>query len=71
MNPISLKLQAPWDEVKERMKENDPRLTDADLGYEPGHEDEFLLHLEKIMNKTRPEVIAYIESISANEDLAR
>jgi len=71
MNPISLKLQAPWDEVKERMKENDPRLTDADLAYEPGHEEELLLRLEKIMSKTRPEVIAYIESISANEDLAR
>ena len=70
MNAISIKLQAPWEEVKERMKENDLRLTDADLMYEPGHEEELLIRLEKIMNKTRPEVIAYIESISANEGLA-
>jgi len=70
MNAISLKLQASWEEVKERMKENDLRLTDADLMYEPGHEEELLIRLEKIMNKTRPEVIAYIESISANEGLA-
>jgi len=70
MNPISIKLQASWEEVKERMKENDLRLTDADLIYEPGHEEELLIRLEKIMNKTRPEVIAYIESISANEGLA-
>jgi hypothetical protein len=70
MNAISLKLQASWEEVKERMKENDLRLTDADLIYEPGHEEELLIRLEKIMNKTRPEVIAYIESISANEGLA-
>jgi len=70
MNPISIKLQASWEEVKERMKENDLRLTDADLIYEPGHEEELLIRLEKIMNKTRPEVIAYIESISANQGLA-
>ena len=70
MNAISIKLQTPWEEVKERMKENDLRLTDADLIYEPGHEEELLIRLEKIMNKTRPEVIAYIESISANEGLA-
>ena len=70
MNPISIKLQASWEEVKERMKENDLRLTDADLIYEPGHEEELLIRLEKIMIKTRPEVIAYIESISANEGLA-
>ena len=70
MSPISLKLQASWDEVKERMKENDIRLTDADLVYDPGHEEELLLRLEKIMNKTRPEIIAYIESISANTGLS-
>lgn len=70
MEPIIIKLEASWDEVKERMKENDPRLTDSDLVYEPGHEEELLQHLERIMNKTRPEVIAYIESISANRDLA-
>ena len=70
MSPISLKLQASWDEVKERMKENDLRLTDADLVYDPGHEEELLLRLEKIMNKTRPEIIAYIESISANTGLS-
>lgn len=70
MDPIIINLGASWDEVKERMKENDPRLTDSDLIYEPGHEEKLLLHLEKIMNKTRPEIIAYIESISTNHDLA-
>jgi len=70
MDPIIINLQSSWDEVKERMKENDPRLTDSDLVYEPGHEEELLQHLERIMNKTRPEVIAYIESISANQDLS-
>ena len=65
-----LKLQAPWETVKEKMKENDINLTDADLAYEPGNEEELLQKLEKLMNKSRHQVIAYIESISSNEDMA-
>jgi len=53
------------------MKENDINLTDADLEYEPGKEEELIQRLEKLMNKPRQQVIAYIESISANEDMAR
>ena len=65
-----LKLEAPWEEVKERLKANDINLTDEDLDYDPGQEEEFLKRLEKKINKSRPEIIAYIESISANNDLA-
>lgn len=68
--PIVLRLQAPWEEVKEKMKENDLSLTDADLEYKPGNEEDLLQRLEKIMNKPRHQVIAYIESISSNSDLA-
>jgi len=69
-NPSEFKLDAPWEKVKERMKENDINLTDADLEYEPGKEEELLQRLEKLMNKPRQQVIAYIESISSNEDMA-
>ena len=69
-NPSEFKLDAPWEKVKERMKENDINLTDADLEYEPGKEEELLERLEKLMNKPRHQVIAYIESISSNEHLA-
>ena len=65
-----LKLKAPWNEVKERMKENDSSLTDEDLEYIPGKEEELLQRLEKLMNKPRHQVVAYIESISSNEGLA-
>jgi hypothetical protein len=68
---INLKLDAPWEEVKERIKENDSRITDADLEYEPGKEEELLERLGKIMNKPHDEVVAYIESISFNKGLAR
>lgn len=67
---VSIKLEAPWEEVKERMKESNIDLTDADLEYEPGKEDELLSRLEKIMHKSRPQIIAYIESISSNKNLA-
>ena len=69
-NPSVLKLEVPWETVKARMKENDINLTNEDLEYIPGKEEELLQRLEKIMNRSRDQVIAYIESISSNEDLA-
>lgn len=68
--PISLHLHSSWEEVKEKMKENDHRLTDEDLAYTAGQEDELIARLEKVMGKPREQIIAYIESISANSDLA-
>jgi hypothetical protein len=65
-----LNLKAPWEEVKEQMKENDINLTDDDLAYELGKEEELLERLEKIMQKPREQIIAYIESISSNKGLA-
>ena len=69
-NPSTLRLDVPWEIVKEKMKENDSSLTDADLEYEPGNEELLIQRLEKLMNKPRHQIIAYIESISSNEDLA-
>jgi len=69
-NPSVLRLKVPWEIVKERMKDNDIRLTDEDLEYIPGEEEELIQRLEKILNRSHDQVIAYIESISSNEDLA-
>ena len=65
-----LNLQASWEEVKEKLKENDHRLTDADLKYTVGNEDELLDRLEKVTGRSREQIIAYIESISSNSGLA-
>jgi len=65
-----LKLQAPWQEVKERLKENDITLTDEDLDYKPGKEQELLQHLSKKINRTPEQVKDLIESISANDSRA-
>ena len=65
-----LNLESSWEDVKEKMKENDLRLTDDDLDYSPGQEEELLQRLEKKMNKSRGQVIAYIESIASNTHLS-
>jgi hypothetical protein len=70
MDTYALKLQASWEEVKERMKENNITLTDEDLAYEPGQEEALLKRLEKKMKRSRQQIKALIESISANEGRA-
>ena len=64
----TLHLQTDWETVKERLKENNIELTDEDLEFTPGNEEKLLEKLGSLMNKSREEVIAYIESISANSD---
>jgi len=70
MDPIALKLEAPWSEVKERIKEINYDLTDEDLEYEPGQEEELLARLEQKMKKGRNEIKGWIESISHTEGRA-
>ncbi|HTE08296.1 MAG TPA: hypothetical protein VK628_06000 [Flavitalea sp.] len=65
-----LKLQTDWEEVKERLKENDVTLSDEDLQYEPGREEELIERLSEKMKKSPEEVKSYIESLSANKPKA-
>ena len=70
MATTQLKLQKPWDEVKEDLKETNIELTDEDLDYQPGREDELLDRLEKKLKMSRERVKELIESISYNEGKA-
>jgi uncharacterized protein YjbJ (UPF0337 family) len=65
-----LKLESPWAEVKEKIKENNLNITDDDLDYREGEEDRLLDRLAGIMQKSKEEVKIYIESLSANKDMA-
>ncbi len=65
-----LKLMTPWPEVKEKIKESNIQLTDADLNYEPGNEAEMFLHLGEKMNRTPEEIKSWIESLSSNKGKA-
>ena len=66
MGNNKLRLERSWDEVKEDLKENNIYLTDEDLDYTPGQEDQLLERLAKKMNKPEAEIKALIESISFN-----
>jgi len=70
MNDQKLKLETPWPEVKEKIKEVNYDLTDADLLYEPGKEDELLNRLSKKMHKSTEDVKGWIESISHTKNRA-
>ena len=70
MGNNKLRLERSWDEVKEGLKENNIYLTDEDLDYTPGQEDQLLEILAKKMNKPEAEIKALIESISFNNGKA-
>ena len=70
MDDYNLKLEAPWEHVKEMLQEINPHLTDEDLHYEKGNEKELLQRVSRKLNKSIPEVKAWIESVSHNDGLA-
>jgi uncharacterized protein YjbJ (UPF0337 family) len=70
MASYQLKLQQPWEVVKENLKENNIYLTDEDLDYKPGQEEQLLERLQKKMQLSKERIKELIESISANEGRA-
>ena len=68
--PEKLKLEAPWDEVKETLKEANMELTDEDLNYTPGEEEILLERLSIKMERTVDEIRAWIESASYTKGIA-
>ena len=68
--PASLKLESPWEEVKEMLKEVNVNLTDEDLQYEPGKENELLERLSAKLNMDMFAVKTWIESVSYNQGKA-
>lgn len=65
-----LRLSSPWDEVKEKLKETNVNLTDEDLAYQPGNEDELFERLQQKINQPKEEIRKLIESVSANSGKA-
>ena len=67
---IQLKLESPWREVKEKLKEINLSLTDKDLEYVPGREEELLERLGNKLGRSIGEIKAWIESVSFNRSKA-
>ena len=65
-----IKLNSSWDEVKEKIKETNPEITDSDLVLDHGNEQELFENLSKKLHKSVDEVKAWIESVSATKTIA-
>ena len=63
METWKLKLKGTWNEVKGKVKEQYADLTDDDLLYEEGKDDELVGRLQKKTGKTKEAVKDWIESL--------
>lgn len=66
----TFKLHRPWEEVKETLKEINSSLTDEDLVYKEGSEDELLQSLSKKIDMSPDEIRGLIESVSFTDGKA-
>jgi hypothetical protein len=71
MKELNFNLQAPWEEIKEKLKEVNVELTDEDLRYEPGKEAELIDRLSKKMRKDAKQVKDFIEGVASTKSIAR
>jgi uncharacterized protein YjbJ (UPF0337 family) len=65
-----IKLNSSWDDVKEKIKETNPEITDSDLVLDHGNEEKVFENLSKKLHKSKEEVKAWIESVSATKTIA-
>lgn len=55
------KITGNWDKQSKQLKEKFSQLTDSDLKFEAGKENELLTRMETRLNKKREEVISIIK----------
>jgi uncharacterized protein YjbJ (UPF0337 family) len=58
-----LELTEKWNELKGKVKQAHADLTDDDLRYEEGKDDELYGRLQQKLGKIRAEVIAWLKSL--------
>ena len=63
MESWKLNLKGNWNEIKGKAKTEYADLTDDDLLYEEGKDDELLGRLQKKIGKTKEDIKAWIESL--------
>ncbi|KHJ39728.1 CsbD-like protein [Pedobacter glucosidilyticus] len=59
----NLELKGKWNEIKGKVKQAYADLTDDDLTYQEGQEDEMLGKIQNKTGKTRDEVINWLRSL--------
>ena len=63
MNSKEFKLRGNWNEIKGKMKQKYAQLTDDDLKYDEGREDEMIGRVQKKIGKSKEEVINWIQGL--------
>jgi uncharacterized protein YjbJ (UPF0337 family) len=58
-----LQIKGKWNELKGKLKQSYADLTDDDLTYEEGKDDELLGRLQQKTGKTREELIRWLKSL--------
>lgn len=58
-----LEFKGDYNELKGKMKQAHGALTDDDVKYEEGKDDEFFGRLQQKLGKTKDEVVAWIRSL--------
>ena len=58
-----LEFKGTWNEIKGKIKQAHANLTDDDLKYEEGKDDEFLGRLQQKIGKGRDELVKWIKSL--------
>lgn len=63
MSAFSDKLSGNWNQIKGELKQEYGQLSDDDLAYKEGKEDELLGRLQEKLGKTKSEIKSFIDSI--------
>ena len=58
-----LELKGKWNEMKGKVKQAHADLTDDDLKYEEGKDDQFWGRVQKKTGKTKDELVKWLKSI--------
>lgn len=67
MNSTNDKIKGNWNELKGKLKQQFADLTDNDLLYVEGKEDELHGRLQQRLGKSKDEVNSLIDTLSAKE----
>jgi uncharacterized protein YjbJ (UPF0337 family) len=60
----TLRIKGNWNQMKGKIKQKYPDLTDDDLLFVAGKEDDLLGRIQRKTGKSRDEVVSYINSIN-------
>jgi uncharacterized protein YjbJ (UPF0337 family) len=63
MNSTTLKLKGTWNEVKGKIKKEYADMTDDDLLYKEGQDDQLIGKLQQKTGKTKEQVIDWIQKL--------